>query len=143
MLVGPFDTNPSSIKKEELEPYIKDGIIEYFGEQQDVRPYIEQCSTFVLPSYHEGTPKTVLESMSMGRAIITTDAPGCRETVINNKNGFLVKVKDVDDLVEKMELMIKNENLSNKMGVESRKIVMQKYDVNLVNKSIMKAMNML
>lgn len=143
MLVGPFDTNPSSIKQDELEPYIKDKTIEYFGEQEDVRPYIEQCSTFVLPSYHEGTPKTVLESMSMGRAIITTDAPGCRETVINEKNGFLVKTKDVDDLVQKMELIIKNKDLSKKMGIESRKIVMEKYDVNLVNESIMKAMNML
>ena len=143
MLVGPFDTNPSSIKQDELEPYIKDTTIEYFGEQEDVRPYIEQCSTFVLPSYHEGTPKTVLESMSMGRAIITTDAPGCRETVINEKNGFLVKTKDVDDLVQKMELIIKNKDLSKKMGIESRKIVMEKYDVNLVNESIMKAMNML
>lgn len=81
MLVGPFDTNPSAIQKEELQGYIDDGSIEYFGEQKNVQPYLEQCSIYVLPSYHEGTPKTVLEAMATGRPILTTDAPGCRQTV--------------------------------------------------------------
>ncbi|WP_226670497.1 glycosyltransferase family 4 protein [Metabacillus litoralis] len=143
LLVGPFDSNPSALKPEELNPYIENGIIEYFGEQEDVRPYISQCSTFVLPSYHEGTPKTVLEAMAMGRPIITSDAPGCRETVINEINGYLVKVKDVQDLIEKMETLITNQELCKKMGGESLRIAINKYDVKKINQSIMKEMNLI
>ena len=103
LLVGPFDSNPSALKPEELQPLINSGVLEYFGEQSDVRPYISQCSIYVLPSYHEGTPKTVLENMAMGRAIITTDAPGCRETVVNGENGYLVEVKNEDAEVDRMQ----------------------------------------
>ncbi|MCH5138675.1 glycosyltransferase family 4 protein [Clostridiaceae bacterium UIB06] len=76
LLVGPYDSNPSALKQEELKPYIDSRIIDYYGEQSDVRPFIAQCSTFVLPSYHEGTPKVVLEAMAMGRPIITSNALG-------------------------------------------------------------------
>lgn len=79
LLVDPFDSNPNALKPEELQPFIHNDIIEYFGERKDVRPYIEQCTVYVLPSYHEGTPKTVLEAMSMGRSIVTTNAPEGRE----------------------------------------------------------------
>ena len=142
LLIGPFDTNLSALKKEELQPYIDDETIEYIGEQADVRPYIESCSVFVLPSYHEGTPKTVLEAMAVGRAIITSDAPGCRETVINEKNGFLVTVKDVKQLTDKMKYLIENPDICDKMGRESRKIVCEKYDVNIVNQSIHRIMGL-
>lgn len=137
MLVGPYDTNPSAIKPEELKSYIDDGIVEYFGEQNDVRQFIAQCSTYVLPSYHEGTPKTVLEAMAMGRSIITTNAPGCRETVKNNINGYLVEVKDIKEIVEKMKYLIANPVLNLKMGKASLEIVKEKYDVKNVNQTIM------
>ena len=78
LLVGPFDTDPSSLKKEELQQFIYDEIIEYFGEQSDVLPYLSQSSVYVLPSYREGTPKTVLEAMACVKAGITTNALGCR-----------------------------------------------------------------
>lgn len=81
LLVGPFDSNPSALKQNELNDYIEDGSVEYFGKQVDVHPYLAQASIFVLPSYHEGIPKSVLGAMACGRAIITTDAPGCHETV--------------------------------------------------------------
>lgn len=142
LLVGPFDSNPSALKPEELAPYLENEIIEYFGEQKDVRPYIEQCSTFVLPSYHEGTPKTVLEAMAMKRSIITTDAPGCRETVKDGENGYLVKVGDVPNLIRAMEKIIGNPDNSNVMGQESLRIAQNKYDVKLVNKSIKETMNL-
>lgn len=142
MLVGPFDSNPSAIKPEELQPFIDDGI-EYFGEQVDVRPYIAQCTVFVLPSYREGTPKTVLEAMASGRAIITTDAPGCRETVINGKNGVLVTAKDVDGLYDAMEQFIRNPDVSKPMAVESRKLAGTVFNVELVNKTICEAMGMI
>ena len=143
LLVGPFDSNPSALQPKELKPYIDNGIIEYFGEQCDVRPFIADCSTFVLPSYHEGTPKTVLEAMAMGRSIITSDAPGCRETVTDNDNGYLVAVKDIEGLVEKMEYLILNPGKRQNMGEKSLKIAREKYDVNIVNQSIMNIMELL
>ncbi len=140
MLVGPFDTNPSAIQPQELQSYIEDSSVEYFGEQKDVYPYLTQASVFVLPSYHEGTPKTVLEAMASGRAIITTDAPGCRETVTGGVNGLLVPVKDVDALAEAMDSLIASPERVEAMGAEGRKLAKSKYDVNLVNKTICQTM---
>lgn len=143
LLVGPYDSNPSALKPYELQPFIDQGIVEYFGEQSDVRPYLSQCSTYVLPSYHEGTPKTVLEAMAIGRSIITSDAPGCRETVTDGYNGFLVPIKDIDILVEKMKTLIKDPSMNKLMAERSLKLAREKYDVNLVNKSIMKTMDLM
>lgn len=142
LLVGPYDTNPSALKPEELKPFIDDGIIEYFGEQEDVRPYLEQCMVFVLPSYREGTPKTNLEAMASGRAIITTDAPGCRETVVDGENGYLVPVKNVDCIVEKMEYLINNPDVAVSMGLKGRAKVESTFDVEIVNQKICDAMGM-
>ncbi len=142
MLVGPFDTNPSAISEQDLEPYIKDGVIEYFGYQQDVRPFLKQCSVYVLPSYHEGTPRSVLEAMSMGRAVITTDAPGCRETVIDGENGYLIPVKNEKELAEKMERLFNDARLVEGMGKKSRQIAEKKYDVHKVNQSIVEIMEL-
>ncbi len=143
LLVGPFDSNPSALKPEELDFYLKKGIIEYFGEQTDVRPFIAQSSIYVLPSYHEGTPKTVLESMAMGRPIITSDAPVCRETVIEGQNGFLVGVQNIPELVEKMEYFITNPNCAKVMGSESFRMAKEKYDVKNVNKRILEIMGLI
>jgi glycosyltransferase involved in cell wall biosynthesis len=142
MLLGPYDSNPSALRAEELQPYIDEGIIEYFGEQGDVRPFIAMCSTFVLPSYREGTPKAVLEAMAMGRSIITSNAPGCKETVIDGENGYLVKVKEVKELAEKMEYLILNPEIYRTMGEKSLMIAREKYDVNLVNRKIMEIMKL-
>lgn len=142
LLVGPFDSNPTALKPEELEPFLNKKTIEYFGEQEDVRPYVEQISTFVLPSYHEGTPKTILEAMAMKKSIITTDAPGCRETVKDNFNGYLVSVRSIEELVHAMEKLILNPSLSVEMGEMSLKIAREKYDVRIINKSIMEVMNL-
>lgn len=142
LLVGPFDSNPSALKDEELKPYIASGTIEYFGEQLDVRPYLAQCSVYVLPSYREGTPKTVLEAMASFKAIITTNAPGCRETVEDNKNGFLVPIKNVQVLAERMCELINNPERIAEMAKEGRKLVEEKFDVKKVNKIILGAMNL-
>lgn len=142
MLVGPYDTNPSALKPEELEPFVESGVIEYFGEQDDVKPYYDMCSVFVLPSYREGTPKTNLEAMASGRAVITTDAPGCKETVTDGYNGYLVPVKDVEMLVDRMEKMINDPTLAYEMGRKGRQIAVEKFDVDIVNDIIVKTMNM-
>ena len=132
-LVGWIDDNPDAIDQQELDAWVSKGILEYLGFMKDVRPAIAECSVFVLPSYREGTPRTVLESMAMGRPIITTDAPGCRETVQNGENGFLVQVKSVDDLVQAMERFILNPGLVALLGQRSRQIAEEKYDVHKVN----------
>lgn len=142
LLVGPYDSNPSAISEAELKPYIYDGIIEYFGEQTDVRPYLNECSVFVLPSYREGTPKTVLEAMASGRAVITTDAPGCKETVTDGENGFLVPVKDVKALAEKMVYFIEHPEVIPAMGAMGRKNAEEVFDVRLVNKTICDTMKL-
>ena len=139
-LVGPYDTNPSAIKPEELQPYIDDESIVYFGEQKDVYPYLCNCTAYVLPSYHEGTPKTVLEAMATGRPVITTDAPGCRETVTEGINGYLVPIMDVDAIVKAMIEVIDNPEKNKIMAQNARSIAEQKYDVNKVNDIIKKTM---
>ena len=139
MLVGPYDTNPTALKPEELQPFTDIGI-EYFGEQEDVKPYIKQCSVFVLPSYREGTPKTNLEAMACGRAVITTDAPGCKETVADGENGFLVPVKDVDSIYTKMKWFIENHDAAESMGSKGRLMAEKIFDVKKVNNSICEAM---
>lgn len=139
-LVGWIDENPDAIKQLELDTWIKEGTLNYLGKLTDVRPAIAKCSVYVLPSYREGTPRTVLEAMSMGRAIITTDAPGCRETVVDNDNGFLVPVKSVEALVVAMKKLIDDPDLIEKMGQRSRAIAEEKYDVHKVNDSMLKAM---
>lgn len=140
LLVGPYDSNPSALKPEELQPLIGSGVIEYFGEQGDVRPYISQCSIYVLPSYREGTPKTVLESMAMGRAIITSNAPGCRETVVDGVNGYLTEVKDAKAIAAKMRFLIKHPKTVAEMGEKSREMACDIFDVRKVNDTILRAM---
>lgn len=142
LLVGPYDTNPSAITPEELASYIEDGSVEYFGEQTDIIPYMSMCSVFVLPSYHEGTPKTVLEAMASGRAVITTDAPGCRETVTDGKNGLLVPVRDTVALASAMESLVADSYRCIPMGMEGRRLAVEKYDVRKVNQDIMNIMDL-
>ena len=125
-MVGWIDDNPSAISQAELDTWIADGRLKYWGKLSDVRPAIAESSVYVLPSYREGTPRTVLEAMAMGRAIITTDAPGCRETVTNGVNGYLVAVKSVDELVQSMQYFIEDLSLIEYMGQRSREIALNK-----------------
>ena len=133
MLLGACEGIQDSLPKEYLSSYIKKGIIEYFGETDNVADYYKQCSVFVLPSYREGTPRTVLEAASMGRAIITTDVPGCKGTVIDGKTGFLVPSKDSNALAEKMIKFIETPELIDIMGKASAEYCREKYDVEKVN----------
>lgn len=139
-LVGFIDENPDSITQAELDQWIAEGHIEYLGALEDVRPAIAGASVYVLPSYREGTPRTVLEAMSMGRPIITTDAPGCRETVVEGDNGYLVPVTSVDALVDAMQRFIDQPELIARMGQSSRAIAEEKYDVHKVNAVMLEAM---
>ena len=142
-LVGWIDDNPSAISPQELERWTADKTLNYWGRLSDVRPAIAASSVYVLPSYREGTPRTVLEAMAMGRAVITTDAPGCRETVVDGDNGYLVAVKSADELAQAMLRLIENPELIAAMGQRSREIALNKYDVHQVNKHMMTEMGML
>ena len=135
-LVGPMDNDDRSVDIELLRDATNKGIVMMVGEVDDVRPYIEKTRVFVLPSYHEGTPRTVLEAMAMGRPIITTDAPGCRETVEEGINGFKVPVSDVRSLVDRIIWMIENPDAVEEMGRNSRRICEEKYDVHKINSVI-------
>lgn len=142
-LVGPFDTNPSAVQPREVEAWVAEGIIHYHGATSDVRPPLASTSVYVLPSYREGTPRTVLEAMAMGRPIITTDTPGCRETVRPGDNGFLVPVQDAVSLAEAMKKLAADAELRARMGQRSLEICREKYDVNLVNRQVLGAMGLL
>jgi glycosyltransferase involved in cell wall biosynthesis len=140
LLAGDLDENPMCIRAKELETWRLDGAIEYLGHLDDVRPAFAAARVYVLPSYREGTPRTVLEAMAMGRPIVTTDAPGCRETVVEGRNGFLVPVRDVEALAVAMERFILEPELAERMGKESLAIAREKYDVHKINAVIMRVM---
>lgn len=139
-LVGWIDDNPDAITQRELDQWVDSGLLEFLGRLDDVRPAISGCSVYVLPSYREGTPRTVLEAMAMGRAVITTDAPGCRETVVDGDNGFLVPVKDVRALADAMMKMVATPGSAASMGERSRWIAEEKYDVHKVNAVMLEGM---
>tara|TARA_Y100001960_G_C14774755_1_gene882390 strand:- start:2041 stop:3090 length:1050 start_codon:yes stop_codon:yes gene_type:complete len=139
-IIGWRDDGPSGINMSTINNWEKEPFVELLGYKEDVRKYLQKSSVYVLPSYREGTPRTVLEAMSTGRPIVTADSPGCRETVINNKNGFLVPIRNSKVLAKKMEKFILEPSLINKMGKESRKIAELKYDVNKVNNQIINGM---
>ena len=141
-LVGWIDDNPDAIEQQELDNWISEGLFNFWGKLDDVKPAIAASSIYVLPSYREGTPRTVLEAMAMGRPIITTDAPGCRETVIDGYNGYLVPVKAVEELAAAMERFIVNPELIIEMGKASRQLVEEKFDVDAVNQSMLEAMGL-
>lgn len=140
LLAGALDSNPGSISQEELKKWQDKKIISYLGWIDDIRQAFSKCRIYVLPSYREGTPRSILEAMAMGRPIITTDTPGCRETVQANKNGFLVPVRNVEKLEKAMEQFILHPELAEQMGKFSLRIANQKYDVHKVNRVIMETM---
>lgn len=138
LLGGSPDIHNDSIDINEIKKTWKDKYgIDYIGYVQDPREAIKKCSVYVLLSYNEGTPRTVLEAMAMGRPIITTDVNGCRETVQNSVNGYLVPMFDHENAANHM-LEFTDIELIQNMGAESRKYCEIKYDVNKVNASIFK-----
>jgi glycosyltransferase involved in cell wall biosynthesis len=139
-IAGWIDTNPDAIAQHELDEWISDGTLNYLGRLSDVRPALVASSVYVLPSYREGTPRTVLEAMAMGRPVITTDVPGCRETVVDGDNGFLVPVRSVDALEEAMCSFIENPALVPRMGRRARRLAEEKYDVRKVNSVMLREM---
>lgn len=133
-LLGAMDPkHKRSISKAIIQQWIDSGTIEYLGTTQDVRHFIKEADCVVLPSYREGTPRTLLEAASMGRPMIATDVPGCRQVVEPGRNGLLCKVKSAEDLAEKMRTMVGlSENVLEEFSLNARKKVEQEFDESLV-----------
>jgi glycosyltransferase involved in cell wall biosynthesis len=141
-LLGPIDSNPSSVTRRQLDDWHSRGDVAYLGETFDVRPYLASASVFVLPSYREGTPRGTLEAMAMGRPIVTTDVPGCRETVREGENGFLVPARDARALAVGMERFLTDPALISQMGHASRQLVERKFDAVNVTRAIFHALDL-
>jgi glycosyltransferase involved in cell wall biosynthesis len=142
-LLGPFDPHPASIKRAEIASLVEEGVIEYLGETRDVRPFLAACSVFVLPTYYrEGIPRSILEALATGRAIITSDSPGCRETVNMGRNGYLVPTRDHASLAKSMENFIVQPQLVATMGSQSNVIARERFDVHAVNNLILSTMKL-
>jgi glycosyltransferase involved in cell wall biosynthesis len=137
VLVGPYDPNPTALQPVEVEGWVREGWIEHPGATRDVRPYLRACAVYVLPSYAEGVPRTVQEAMSTGRAIVTTDAPGCRDTVEEGVNGFLVPPRDADALAAAMERFLVDPSLAERMGRASRALCEERFDVHAINRTVL------
>lgn len=138
-LAGPFDSGPDGVKPAEVEHWVAGGLT-YLGYLCDVRPALADAAVFVLPSYREGTPRSTLEALAMGRPIITTDAPGCRETVTDEVNGLLIRPRDVDALEFALERFIHHPGMIAPMGLASLKFAQEKYDVARVDSQILAAL---
>lgn len=141
-LVGGPDPNPGAVDLQLVESWVREGVIEWKGEMADVRPAIATSSVYVLPSYREGKPISTQEAMAMARPVITTDVPGCRDTVEDGVNGFLVPVRDSRALAEAMIRFVEEPGLISVMGLESRRIAERDFDVTTINETIVAALDL-
>jgi glycosyltransferase involved in cell wall biosynthesis len=133
VLLGGVDSNPDAIAGAEVEQWVGQGIIEWPG-HVNVRPWLAQSSVYVLPSYYrEGIPRSVLEALASGRPVITADTPGCRETVIDGVNGYLVPPRNPQALATAMLRFVEDPGLIVDMGNQSRLIAQSRFDVGQVN----------
>ena len=137
-VLGAIDPhNLGALTQSELDELISSNIIDYPGHVDNVKDWIANCHVFVLPSYREGVPRSTQEAMAIGRAVITTDVPGCRETVEHGVNGFLVPKWNPAALAEKMIYFIEHPEQIEKMGYESYKIAQDKFDAEKVNQRLL------
>ena len=138
--MGPMrDPNPSAIDADTLLHWLRDGTVRHVDEQADVRPSLAACSVFVLPSHREGTSKVVLEAMATGRAIITTDAPGCGH-LVTHENGLVVPVGDVQALANAMRTLARDAAQRVHMGAGARAVATARFDAAEVNAACLRVL---
>jgi glycosyltransferase involved in cell wall biosynthesis len=133
-LLGQLDVvNRTAISREQMAIWCAEGVVEYLGETDDVRPYVAQADCVVLPSYREGLSRTLLEAAAMARPIVATDVPGCREVIDDGQSGFLCKVRDVDDLADKLEYVLKQSGEQRaEMGQRGREKMQREFDERII-----------
>lgn len=142
-VIGGLADSPSAIKLEVLENLHQSGTIVFHGSRNDVPEFLKDMHVFVLPTfYREGVPRSILEALSMGMPIITTDTPGCRETVVQEKNGFLIPPKELNPLVEACRYFIEHPAMVAQMGEKSRQLAEQKFDVDIINSQLVEKIDM-
>lgn len=133
VLVGGIDSdNPASLTEQELSEWVQNGDLEWWGHQTNMSEVLSQATIVVLPSYREGMPKVLLEAQALGRPIVTTDVPGCREAIENGKTGFLVEVKNAQSLADAIEKLINNDELCLEFSHNARVLAEQKFDIKQV-----------
>lgn len=143
MVLGEPDDAKGSISRDELKDWVASGTILYPGQVSNVASWLQQSSVFVLPSYYrEGVPRSTQEALATGRAVITSDSPGCRETVRHGENGFLIPTHDVDALTQAMLQFIQQPSLIEAMGRRSRALAEQRFDVQHTNQHILAALGL-
>jgi len=142
-LAGGLDPNPAGIGQQELQSWVEAGVIEYLGVVRPIQETLATCRFYVLPSYREGTPRSVLEAMATGRPIITSDAPGCRETVEHGINGLLIPPRDAGALADAMIQLIESSDEGvQRMADASLSLVREKFDAQKVNQQMMEVMGL-
>lgn len=141
-VLGPPEQGLGCVPLERIRSWHDAGDIEYLGETRDVRPFIAAASVMVLPSWREGTPCSIMEGMSMGRAAVVTDAPGCREVVMEGVNGFRVPLRDAPALAAAMERFLRDPVLITRMGREGRRLAEETFDARIVAEHILRGMNL-
>ena len=142
-LAGWIDGNPDAIRQAELDHWVACGDVVFLGRLEDVRPALAACTVYVLPSYREGLPRTVLEAMATGRAVITTDAPGCRETVVDGHDGFLVPPRSAEAIARAALRFLEQPALAATMGRRARDRVVEHYDAHRVSAMMLAEMGVL
>ncbi|OCR26291.1 glycosyl transferase family 1 [Pseudomonas syringae] len=141
-MLGDLDeANPGALSRGELTQLVHKGIVIHPGHVDDVRGWLKQSSVFVLPSYREGVPRSTQEAMAIGRPVITTDVPGCRDTVVDGENGFIIPPFSVPDLVDKMVFFIENPDRIEPMGLESYSMAKARFDAVKVNAKLVEYFN--
>lgn len=142
LLLGDVDANPGGLRREEVERWVAEGVVEWPGQVPDVRTWLAQSSVFVLPSYREGKPRSTQEAMAMALPVVTTDAPGCRDTVDEGVNGFKVPVRDDRALEAAMRRFIDDPALIAQMGQASRAMAERLFDVHRINDAMLRTMQL-
>ena len=136
-LLGPPEQGLGSVDLAQVRRWQDEGSIEYLGETRDVRPYVEACHALVLPSWREGTPTSIMEGMSMGRAAVVTDVPGCREVVEDGVNGCICAAHDPRALAAAMRRLLDEPGLLVRMGAAGRDLACREFDAEVVAEKIL------
>jgi glycosyltransferase involved in cell wall biosynthesis len=141
-VIGSPDSSSNAIEISILRDFQRRKVIIYHGSTLKVPQLLSNCDVFVLPSfYREGIPRSILEALSIGMPVITTDTPGCRETVLEGENGFLIEPKNGESLYKAMIYFIENPGRIKPMGLASRKMAEEKFDVRLINNDLLEIIN--
>ena len=142
-LLGHFEPGANGITQAQIESWVAEGVIDFLGQTHDVRPYLSECTAFVLPSYYrEGIPRSILEALATGRAIITADSPGCRDTVEDGVNGYIVNRRDPQGLAEAILKLANDPATAAAMGRKSFEMARNRFDVHVVNRLLLARMGL-